>query len=417
MAIKYMGGNYAVVGDGKYFGGSSLLTCVEGKNGFFSIAPKIVPKSRGGKLKVNRTTGFCEPVVSLNECLPQSVILRKENSSEPKPRKFTFNRKAIYTRALLFSDLQQSRDFLAFYTISFPAGTDDTKCRQALHTLLVRLKESFNLRGYVIVCERQQNGTLHFHMLVNDFMPVRYSDKDDPDYQRDSVNSFLQRTLYNLGIYETIGKRDSNGNLVDGDARKFNGVDVELIRKNGAYIPSKYEKKKGCKKDTKSRVLGYLIKYISKGEQVEWDFRPWRCSHSVSCLFSSAYLDHCTTNLQDVQIEYNMWATVYRWAKSTKQPALQVAYSNLCRLNSTIYDIIGHIDQQGKVAEFIFDSHRRNEMFFRLDEKGILQHFGGSIEFSDDEYLGEQMFDTTSLIDDYMTDFDPDWDVAINCPF
>ena len=162
-----MGGNYAVTADGKFFGGSSLLKCVELRNGAFTIAPKFLRKQ-----KLNEKTLGYAPHVSLSECLPHSVVFQRDTEKTKEKREFRFNRKAIYTRALVFSDLEQSKKFLAFYTISFPAGTTDDKCRQALHTLLVRLKETFNLRGYVLVCERQKNGTLHYHMLVNDHIKM-----------------------------------------------------------------------------------------------------------------------------------------------------------------------------------------------------------------------------------------------------
>lgn len=417
MAIKYMGGNYAVTADGKFFGGSSLLQCVELRNGAFTIAPKILRKQKLDK----EILGY-KPKVSLSECLPHSVIFERVSEKTKQKREFTFNRKAIYTRALVFSDLEQSKQFLAFYTISFPAGTDDIKCRQALHTLLVRLKETFNLRGYVLVCERQKNGTLHFHMLVNDHMPVRYSDKDDPQYQRPSVNSFLQVTLYNLGVYETIGERNSDGTLKNGDARKFNGVDVELVVKDGQSVQRK-KKKQYSTDEVKKRVLGYLIKYISKGEKTKWDFRPWRCSHSVSCLFTSAYVNQNVAKLVDVEVEYSMWATIYRWQKATKQKALSLAYANLNRLNSILYDVLSYIDKNEKFAEFLFSKQTDHRFHFRFDNNGLLQHYGATLEFTDDEYIAGCMLDSTSLCDEE-TDFadeqlvnDFESFIELNCPF
>lgn len=416
-----MGGNYAVTADGKFFGGSSLLKCVELRNGAFTIAPKFLRKQKLDE----KILGYA-PHVSLSECLPHSVVLQKNAENErvkvKAKREFTFNRKAIYTRALVFSDLEQSKKFLAFYTISFPAGTTDDKCRQALHTLLVRLKETFNLRGYVLVCERQKNGTLHYHMLVNDHMPVRYSDKDDPDYKRPSVNSFLQMTLYNLGVYTTIGERNPDGSLKDEDARKFNGVDVELVVKDGKCV-QRNKRKEYAIDEVKKRVLGYLIKYISKGEKTKWDFRPWRCSHSVSCLFTSAYVNHNVADLVNVEVEYNMWATVYRWQKATKQKALQLAYANLNRLNSVLYDIVSYVDGNEKFAEFLFAKQKAHNFHFRFNSDGTLHHYGGTIEFTDDEYIAGCLLDSTSLCEEE-TDFEEenllnDFEnfIELNCPF
>lgn len=391
MSIKYMGGNYAVSSSKlEPFGGSSLLavTRCNRNSSYFTVGPKFYPKKRtnGERYKLDTLTGQYNLQVSLSECLPHSVIFTKDQEKKPPiKRKYTFNKKAIFTRAMTFADLDQSREFLAFYSISFPEKTPDVICRRALHTLLVRLKESFGLRGYIIVCERQKNGTLHFHMLVNDYMPVRYSSKDDPQYLRPSVNSFLQVTLFNLGVYHTLD-----------EARKYNGVDVERVNTR---------QHRRSRQDSKKRVVRYLIKYIAKGEENEWDFRPWRCSHSVSCLFTCAYLDLQLAQLDDLQVEYNMWAVIYRWKKETRQKDCELAYKNMCRLNSLVYDLIGQLEKVQKLAEFVLDNQKDRKLFFRFDKDGNLYFLDNTLQFSTTEYICEDIFDSTSILD-----YDPDFD-------
>jgi len=69
-------------------------------------------------------------------------------------------------------NLKCSRRFIAFYSVSFPEGTTDDQAFECWNLWLTRLRKTYNLLNYIWVTERQKNGTIHYHMLTNNYMPI-----------------------------------------------------------------------------------------------------------------------------------------------------------------------------------------------------------------------------------------------------
>ena len=151
------------------------------------------------------------------------------------------------------SRLEKSRKFLAFYSISFPNGLSDNHAYTVFNIWLTRCRKAGGLNTYLWVAERQKNGTIHFHLLTNDHMPIV------------TVNGYMAVAL------ATVKKKGVEA-LQSINPEKYNGVDVKIV------------------KGTRKSLVSYLVKYISKNE-IEFYRLPWHCSRDVSRLFTAMNFD------------------------------------------------------------------------------------------------------------------------------
>ena len=79
----------------------------------------------------------------------------------------------VRSKIVSYANLERSKMFLAFYSISFPISLSDAHIRKIHNTVLTRLRKSNSKFSYIWIAERQKNGTLHFHMLTNTFFNIR----------------------------------------------------------------------------------------------------------------------------------------------------------------------------------------------------------------------------------------------------
>lgn len=216
-----------------------------------------------------------QPIVSwLDKELHMKVkkIVRKDELKESSDkvsggkRVYAVNRKKLLDRLNAYVCLRKARKFLAFYSISFPAGMADDISFKLWNSCLTSLREKLGLKSYIWVMERQSNGTVHFHMLTIDYMPVR------------GVNSVVANCI---DYYVSKGLASWGRSSVS----KYNGVDVENISKRARKHDGKFN-------DTAYRMcVHYVTKYMSKNSEKE-AHRQWHCSRLVSALFVTAYLSH-----------------------------------------------------------------------------------------------------------------------------
>ncbi|MBE6291835.1 MAG: replication endonuclease [Bacteroidales bacterium] len=176
---------------------------------------------------------------------------RKNNqkTSEKTANGYTLNKTKVRDKCTAFFELERSRKFCAFYSVSFPAGSKEEDIYKVWNSWLTNLRKTYGLRDYLWVAEYQQNGTLHYHLLVNVFMNIK------------RVNRAMGIALFHQGM------------LGDLTIDKYNGVDVKRVTSN------------------RGALNAYLTKYISKSENHTYKRAPWRCSQSVSALFTSVAID------------------------------------------------------------------------------------------------------------------------------
>ena len=165
------------------------------------------------------------------------------------------NKTKVRDKCTAFFELERSRKFCAFYSVSFPVGSKEEDIYKVWNSWLTNLRKMYGLRDYLWVAEYQQNGTLHYHLLVNVFMNIK------------RVNRAMGIALFHQGM------------LGDLTIDKYNGVDVKRVTSN------------------RGALNAYLTKYISKSENHTYKRAPWRCSQSVSALFTSVAIDAETSLL------------------------------------------------------------------------------------------------------------------------
>lgn len=180
--------------------------------------------------------------------LLKKAELNNTVSKDKNKRVYVLNKKKVREKCSAFFGLKSSRKFLAFYSISFPLNFEDDLCMKVFNTFLTRLRKDFRLRSYLWVAERQKNGTLHFHLLTNSFMPIR------------KVNYYMSKAINN---------QVKNSNEVSNfDMLSYNGVDVKRVNNNRKAL--------NC----------YLTKYISKNNIFFYRL-PYHSSRDISELFTA----------------------------------------------------------------------------------------------------------------------------------
>ena len=125
-------------------------------------------------------------------------------------------------------------------------------------------KPDFN---YLWVAERQHNGRIHFHIMVNDYFDIA---KENTRWVRIQYNAGVKfHCKKNNFTYERshIEAWEKKGRLQE----KLNPFDVETI-------------------NNQSHLSYYLTKYITKTanneDKSQFDFLPWGCSNNVSNFFT-----------------------------------------------------------------------------------------------------------------------------------
>lgn len=197
-------------------------------------------------------------IQKLEEDAQQTEIKEKEIKN------YKLKKSKIRNKILNFFSLNASKKFCAFYTITFPVNIDDNLAYQLLNTWLTRCRKSENLKSYLWVAERQKNGTLHFHLITNNYMRIRI------------VNAFMRESLHT---------QFDKGNLQCSQyiINQYNGVDVDNL-----YYPKKRKdnKKRLSGNEAKDKLSFYLTKYVTKNDTLSQRL-PWHCSRDISALFIS----------------------------------------------------------------------------------------------------------------------------------
>lgn len=185
----------------------------------------------------------------------------KKQSSETK-KTYKLKKTKIRNKILNFFALNASKKFCAFYSISFPLNINDDLAYQIFNTWLTRCRKDLGLKSYIWVAERQKNGTLHFHLLTNNFMPIKYAN----EYMRTALLTQYEKGNLEYSLYKL---------------KKYNGVDVDNLYKSKRH---KNKNNRVSKQEAQKKLSAYLTKYVSKNDTSSSRL-PWHCSRDISALF------------------------------------------------------------------------------------------------------------------------------------
>lgn len=157
-----------------------------------------------------------------------------------------------------------------FATLTFIQRVTDLEAVSILNKFLTALRKHFARLQYVWVAERQKNGNIHFHLIINRYLPIaRY-------------NGLWVEQQYNAGLrYGFITPEEIRSRVKDGTVQEIlNPVHVKEVKS----------------------IYGlnwYLTKYITKQEiHPEWgegfECAAWHCSRGVSRQFTSTCVSRST---------------------------------------------------------------------------------------------------------------------------
>ena len=235
----------------------------------------------------------------------EKPVSTEEVKKEEKGRCYKLNKSKVRKKCNAFSRLEKSKKFLAFYSISFPCGLSDKTAYKISNTWLTRCRKDCGLKSYIRIAERQKNGTIHFHLLTNDYMPIK------------KVNGFMASCL-------ASEKSKNIEVLKEINIKKYNGVDVRKVDR-----------------DRKS-LIGYLTKYITKNE-IEFNHYTWHCSRDISRLFTTINFDRTEIDKYFDQIpesaeKYNVHITDNHKVAGFKFRPKEEIYLELDAINEIIYN-------------------------------------------------------------------------------
>lgn len=255
---------------------------------------------------------------------------RKKVTSPGQPKKsivselskinqYRIDKKQVSHRIRNYVNQMKGEKMLYFWTVTFPPGTTDDIAFILLNKWLTRLRQQKMLKDYIWITERQESGTIHFHMVINQKMNVHTANK----FMRASI-------MYCINDGEINYSRDK--------AKNYNGVDIAKDRKTRRVI--------NFAKQNKQRALtNYLTKYVTKNND-SFTHLAWHSSRGYSNLiiqvrftYKEFYNSNCMNLLDEKTMLTCEYFNFYRWKGRPPDDLLRY----LGKLNS---DILSNLFKQ-----------------------------------------------------------------------
>ena len=285
----------------KRHGGAKEITQVPGKGFDLSKNHKIIKEVKVKKKKVQKENA--------------DPNIKKETKCK-RLAVYSINKVEVSHRIKGYVNQMKGEKMLYFWTISFPKGTKDDTAFILLNKWLTRLRYERMLKEYIWVTERQENGTIHFHIVVNRRIDVKKSNK----FMRACI-------MYSISTGEIDWTRDS--------AKKYNGVDIAKDRRTKRVINF-------AKQNKQKALTSYLTKYITKNNST-FTHLAWHSSREYSNLITSVRITNkeysvskCGELIQKDKPIETEWYIFYRW----KQGAPPDLRQYLAEMNQIIQSLI-----------------------------------------------------------------------------
>jgi hypothetical protein len=232
----------------------------------------------------------------------RKVSKLRGQSTQEKIKEYQINKKEVSHRIKGFVNQMKGEKMLYFWTITFPLNTPDNTAYILLNKWLTRLRQERMLKEYLWIAERQENKTIHFHMVINQKMNVQRANK----YMRASI-------MHSINKGEVQYSRS--------EASKYNGVDIAKDRQTRRVTNF-------AKKNKERSLSNYLTKYVTKNDG-SFQHLAWHSSRGYSNLVTAVrftwkeYQKSNTENLLDNNNSLNSeYYTFRRWKGSPPKDLL-----------------------------------------------------------------------------------------------
>jgi len=225
-----------------------------------------------------------------------------KQNSQIKVAKYKVDKREVSHRIRNYLNQMKGEKMLYFWTITFPVTTNDDTAYILLNKWLTRLRQEKMLREYLWIAERQQNNTIHFHMVINQKMDVK------------KANKFMRAS-----IMHSINKGEIKYSRID--AIRYNGVDICKDRRTKRVTNF-------AKKKREKSLSNYLTKYVTKNDG-RFLHLAWHSSRGYSNLITAVrftwaeYSKGNTEILLDTKTEItHEFYTFRRWKTSPPKDLL-----------------------------------------------------------------------------------------------
>ena len=218
-----------------------------------------VPK-KGFMTKANyQSTQTTKQIKPTRRKKKQSVVT-KSNDKATQVRQYRIDKTEVSHRIRNYINQMKGEKMLYFWTITFPQHTTDDTAYILLNKWLTRLRTENMIKEYLWITERQENGTIHFHMVINRKMDVRKANR----YMRASI-------MYSINKQEIQYDRIQT--------TRYNGVDIAKDRKTKRVINF-------AKQHKQKALSNYLTKYVTKNNST-FQHLAWHSSREYSNLITN----------------------------------------------------------------------------------------------------------------------------------
>lgn len=294
----------------------SLSGITELKKGKFktrhSLPKELVQVPKHGIIKTKDSDFKKNTPKKKKVIVSKALESNQKTESVKKVRYYKIDKKQVTHRIKNFILQMSGEKLLYFWTVSFPLNTPDDTAFKCFNKWLTRLRFEKMLKSYLWITERQQNGTIHFHVVVNNRMCVK------------KANKFMRASIMHC---INAGEIDYSRT----DAMRYNGVDIAKDRKTRRVT--------NFAKQSKNRSLErYLTKYITKNT-AEFTRLAWHCSRDYSNLIIAVRVTErewlivgLESWIDQKPIYENEWMKFFRW--KTAPPPSFLAY--ISQINKAI---------------------------------------------------------------------------------
>lgn len=194
---------------------------------------------------------------------PDLSTEKNDLSTGRRTKENRVNKSVVRQRILTMINSIRGEKELYFWTVTFPQGTGDDIAFRMYNIWLTSLRKYKLLKNYIWVAERQENGTIHFHIAIPHKMNVH------------RANAMMAGTL------KTFAKRGEIP-FHPNQCKRYNGVDIAKNRNTKRV--TNFAIKKGSR-----TLVKYLTKYIAKNDGA-FPHLAWHNSRGYSSLFTGIVL-------------------------------------------------------------------------------------------------------------------------------
>lgn len=207
----------------------------------------------------------------------RGLALRFRASLRELPRRLSFGVRMLSTRSRGKIKDKATAFYRAcpgnrvFCTLTFIAPVDDRTGQSILNKFFTQARKEFKKLHYFWVAERQDNGNIHFHIILNKRLPVG------------RWNALWVLAQYNAGLVgkDFMGNDISKTTMLQAYYKDYE-EGFKKKRVQGLLNPLDIKKVRSI-----SGLNSYLTKYITKQKKNEpFNCAVWHCSRGVSRLFT-----------------------------------------------------------------------------------------------------------------------------------